>query len=188
MFHWYQLLHLLKNCLFFRITKYSRNLWTATSVARISPLSTHVVDITSFVAKSAMLKCLSGRIHSWGKLSKIDIFMDYLYINYYLCLNVYWQIFFNMRLKNDENFELYISFMQLRWYHFRKLFRSNANISLRKFILLIYCFVSNFWTYDQISKETDLTTSEEDSDDEEGKSQSSVLSRKTISSYFSYFR
>ena len=72
--------------------------------------------------------------------------------------------------------------------HFWKLFYSNAHISLRKFILLVYCFVSNFWTYDQISKETDLTTSEEDSDDEEGVSQSSLLSRATIASYFSYFR
>ena len=52
-------------------------------------------------------------------------------------------------------------------YIYLKLSHSNANICLRKFIILVYSFVSNCWTYDQIIKETDLDTSEEDSDDSE---------------------
>jgi hypothetical protein len=64
-------------------------------------------------------------------------------------------------------------------------FLSQANVSLRKFILLIYIFVSNFWSYKQIQRETDLTSSESDnSDDNKDGSSSSVLAMDTISKYF----
>ena len=79
-FNFLRRVHLLRILFIFRITRYSRNLWTAIAVARIWQLFTRVGDIISFIAKSAMLKCLSGRILSWGKLSKIDIFMEKSYV------------------------------------------------------------------------------------------------------------
>ena len=42
-------------------------------------------------------------------------------------------------------------------------FLYNANVSLRKFVLLIYIFITNCWSYNQIRVETDLTTSGETS-------------------------
>ena len=80
---------------------------------------------------------------------------------------------------------------------------SNANISMRKFALLVYVFVSNFWTYRQImvsifyrshvsimsiscKEETDLTSEEEESDSEQGTN--SVLSSSKINKYFTMFR
>ena len=65
-------------------------------------------------------------------------------------------------------------------------FLSNANVSLRKFILLVYIFVSNYWSYKHIQNETDLTSS--DSDDSDGEDCSSVLGTATISKYFTFFR
>ena len=65
-------------------------------------------------------------------------------------------------------------------------FLSNANVSLRKFILLVYIFVSNYWSYKHIQNETDLTSSDDDSD-VEGDS-TSVLGKATISKYFTFFR
>ena len=68
-------------------------------------------------------------------------------------------------------------------------FLSNANISLRKFILLVYIFVANFWTYKDIQKETNLSsTDEENSDNEDGASSSTHLGKATISKYFTFFR
>ena len=61
---------------------------------------------------------------------------------------------------------------------------SNANISLRKFTLLVYIFINNFWNYQQIQTETCLSSDEEDNDS----SESSVLSTKTINRYFTAFR
>ena len=63
-------------------------------------------------------------------------------------------------------------------------FLSNANISLRKMILLIYIFVFILWNYRTIMRETDLSSDSDDSDDKA----SSVLSTKTISKYYTYFR
>ena len=57
---------------------------------------------------------------------------------------------------------------------------------------MIYVFVSNFWTYKQIVKETDITSSDDDSehepDDENLPASSSVLGNATISKYFTFFR
>ena len=65
---------------------------------------------------------------------------------------------------------------------------SGANICLRKLVLLLYIFISNFWTYKQIREETDILSSEEDdSDDSSNRVDSSVLGKATISRYFTAF-
>ena len=51
-------------------------------------------------------------------------------------------------------------------------FLANANISLRKFVLLIYVFVSNYWTYKVIQKETDISS---ESDTESSKLETPVF-------------
>ena len=72
----------------------------------------------------------------------------------------------------------------------------NANISLRKFVLLVYIFIANFWSYRQVQvlkkycifflsvtkEETDLTLDDETDED------SSVLSKATINKYYTMFR
>ena len=61
--------------------------------------------------------------------------------------------------------------------------------SLRKFILLLYVFVSNFWNYKQIQKETDLSSDDESSDSEDAPGSSShYLANDTISKYHTFFR
>ena len=68
-------------------------------------------------------------------------------------------------------------------------FLYNANVSLRKFILLIYIFVANYWTWKQIQVETDLSSSDSESETEVREvDKSSVLANDTISKYFTYFR
>ena len=69
------------------------------------------------------------------------------------------------------------------------MFLSNANISLRKFILLIYVFVANFWNYRQVKTETDLTSeSESETDTNDVEKTSSSLANDTISKYYTFFR
>ena len=67
-------------------------------------------------------------------------------------------------------------------------FLANANISLRKFVLLIYVFVSNYWTYKVIQKETDISSESDTESVESDSVSSSVLGKATISKYFNFFR
>ena len=61
---------------------------------------------------------------------------------------------------------------------------SNAKISFRRFILLIYAFCQFNWTYDQTQREA-CVTSVEESDTESG---SSSLSSQSVDKYFRLFR
>ena len=62
----------------------------------------------------------------------------------------------------------------------------NANISLHKFILLVYIFALNLWSYSEIQKETNLSSDEESESDDEGESW--VLSSNTRNKYLTLFR
>ena len=69
----------------------------------------------------------------------------------------------------------------------RKTILSFASISFRKLILLIYTFVACLWTYKQVKTEVSVTSSE-DEEDQDDAVRASVLSDKTISRYYTFFR
>ena len=57
----------------------------------------------------------------------------------------------------------------------------NAKISLRKFILLIYCFVNPTFTYSQVMEETSITSIEEEDE-------SKTTAKTTVNKYYTMFR
>ena len=59
---------------------------------------------------------------------------------------------------------------------------SNCNLSLRRFILLVYAFTQHNWTYKQVDIEVCLTSDEED------ETPSEALSHSSISKYTKLFR
>ena len=60
----------------------------------------------------------------------------------------------------------------------------NSKLSLRRFILLVYSFTQQTWTYKQVENEVCITTDEEN----EEESSSTILSSKSINKYSTFFR
>ena len=100
-------------------------------------------------------------------------------------VNIIWIGVLNISPQNEDS----ISTGLFGWYKCAiENYYSNV-FSLRKFILLVYVFVSNFWNYKQIQKETDLSSDDESSDSEDAPGSSShYLANDTISKYHTFFR
>ena len=60
----------------------------------------------------------------------------------------------------------------------------NSKLSLRRFILLVYSFTQQNWTYKQMENEVCITTDEES----EEQSASTIMSSKSINRYSKFFR
>jgi hypothetical protein len=58
----------------------------------------------------------------------------------------------------------------------------NSKLSLRRFILLVYAFTQQNWTYKQVDNEVCITSNEEE------ESTSQTLSPSTINRFSTYFR
>ena len=72
----------------------------------------------------------------------------------------------------------------------KKTILSFASISIRKFILLVYTFISCLWTYQQVKTEVNVTSSDDEESEDKDKESKHValLSDKTISRFYTIFR
>ena len=95
-----------------------------------------------------------------------------------------------VRVGAKEYYYFYCSTCKKKYSLRKQTILSFASISIRKFILLVYTFISCLWTYQQVKTEVNVTSSDDDEsevDDKESK-HVALLSDKTISRFYTIFR